>query len=473
VKRALLSIALSLCVATTTPAAGLVSLTLHPAKIPSPALKYPLLPDQRQLTNDDAAPLYREAVAAGERSQLLFKPELSQELLDTPLAKLPRKRLAEQLKAGNEMFALLDKAACCERCDWGLLEPLRKEGFAALNRERYREVNSLWGLRLLLAIRVRLALAEGRIDDALKGLQTSLAMAQHAGQGHAQLYLDAGYALAEVRKQLDTYVEQPGAPNLYWSLAALPRPLIDPRNALYGQRTALHNVVPGLTNVLNDSQAGALPAEDLQKCSRYLEAVALEKPISTFADRKKFTELLMARHETAKQALIAAGRPRDKVEAMPHLQVALLHSLFEFDRQYDDILKWRNSPYWEIHAFTKNEEEAQQSQKRAPDAPVIQLGKQFPGSPEQLYRRQAQLERDLTLYRTIEAVRHYAATHDGKLPPTLAAIKDVPLPLDPMTGKEFTYQLDGDTATLSAEAPANETPSSGNSATYELRIGKR
>src|SRR5271170_3574605 len=122
VKRILFSLALSVCVPTATTAETPVSLTLHPAKIPSPALKYPLMPDQRRLTNDDAAPLYRAAIKAAQRSQVLQPKELYTKWLNTPLAQLPRQRVAEQLKSADEVFALLDKAACCERCDWGLLE---------------------------------------------------------------------------------------------------------------------------------------------------------------------------------------------------------------------------------------------------------------------------------------------------------------------------------------------------------------
>lgn len=471
-KRTLLSITLSLSVISALSAASPVSLTLPPAKIPSPALKYPLLPDQRRLTNDDAAPLYREALKAAQRSQVLQPDELYTKWLNTPLAQLPRQRVAEQLKSANEVFALLDKAACCERCDWGLLELLHKKGFAAIDIERIQEVESLERFGLLLAVRVRLHLAEGRFDEAVKGLQTALALAKHVGEGHSVIYLNAGYALAEVRKQLDLYVEQPGAPNLYWSLATLPRPLIDLRNAMHGQRIGIYNLTPGLADVLADPRAGTMAAEQLQKLEGFLVATSRDKPRTNFLQRKAFVDSLMAKHEMAKQALIAAGRPRAKVEAMPHVQVALLHSLLEFDRQYDDLLKWRNSSYWEIAAFTKEQEEARRAKKRAPEAPVVPLGDKFLGSPERLFRRQAQLERDLALWQTIEALRDYAATHDGQLPPNLTAIKEVPIPLDPVTGKEFAYQLNGDTATLRALAPANETPNSGNSVMYELRIRK-
>ena len=52
----------------------------------------------------------------------------------------------------------------------------------------------------------------------------------------------------------------------------------------------------------------------------------------------------------------------------------------------------------------------------------------------------ARVERRLGLLRHVEALRLYAAEHDGKLPARLADIK-VPLPVDPFTGKAFLYGL--------------------------------
>ena len=42
-------------------------------------------------------------------------------------------------------------------------------------------------------------------------------------------------------------------------------------------------------------------------------------------------------------------------------------------------------------------------------------------------------ERELDSLQCIEAIRLYVAAHEGKLPPTLEAITDVPVPLDPAT----------------------------------------
>jgi hypothetical protein len=60
------------------------------------------------------------------------------------------------------------------------------------------------------------------------------------------------------------------------------------------------------------------------------------------------------------------------------------------------------------------------------------------------------LERRIAALRIIEALRLYAAGHDGQLPDKLADITEVPVPNDPGTGMPFEYERDKDTATLIA-----------------------
>ena len=51
------------------------------------------------------------------------------------------------------------------------------------------------------------------------------------------------------------------------------------------------------------------------------------------------------------------------------------------------------------------------------------------------------------LLKIIEAVRYYAAVHDGKLPESLGAIKEIPVATDDlMTGKPLGYKVQGRTA---------------------------
>ena len=53
--------------------------------------------------------------------------------------------------------------------------------------------------------------------------------------------------------------------------------------------------------------------------------------------------------------------------------------------------------------------------------------------------------------RIFEALRIYAAAHDGHLPQQLADIHEVPIPLNPYNDKPFDYSRDGDRAFLTQE----------------------
>ncbi len=68
----------------------------------------------------------------------------------------------------------------------------------------------------------------------------------------------------------------------------------------------------------------------------------------------------------------------------------------------------------------------------------------------------------------MEAVRLYAAAHDGKLPASLDDVKDVPIPDDPVTGQPFGYRRVGDRAFLSSTPFPGQPADNANTPTYEL-----
>jgi hypothetical protein len=65
---------------------------------------------------------------------------------------------------------------------------------------------------------------------------------------------------------------------------------------------------------------------------------------------------------------------------------------------------------------------------------------------------QGRIAQRIALLRHVEAVRMYAALHNGALPAKLSEIS-VPLPDDPFTGKPFRYELVGATAHLRGTPP--------------------
>jgi hypothetical protein len=69
---------------------------------------------------------------------------------------------------------------------------------------------------------------------------------------------------------------------------------------------------------------------------------------------------------------------------------------------------------------------------------------------QKVFLARGRVERRLEGIRCLEAVRLYAAAHDGKLPRTLADITEVPIPVDPLTHKPFEYQTHAGKASLAS-----------------------
>jgi len=63
------------------------------------------------------------------------------------------------------------------------------------------------------------------------------------------------------------------------------------------------------------------------------------------------------------------------------------------------------------------------------------------------------MDTNLNALQCVEAIRHYAATHDGRLPETLADMSDIKLPIDLMNERAFGYQRTATGAVLQADVP--------------------
>jgi hypothetical protein len=75
-------------------------------------------------------------------------------------------------------------------------------------------------------------------------------------------------------------------------------------------------------------------------------------------------------------------------------------------------------------------------------------------------------DRIIALLRIFEALRLKAASHEGKLPDSLAGITEVPIPNDPVTGKAFEYERSSDHAML-RYVPG---PNAGEPLEYEISV---
>ena len=441
-----------------------IKLTLNPAAAPSPALKYELLPDLKDETPGNAALEYYRAFSP-EWWGNIRQPQTWEKMenaLHVPLKDLPRKDL-DWLESSH-MLRQVDLASRREYCDWGMAERLRKEGFSLL----LPDVQSLRQIATLLAVRARLEIAEGQYEKALDTLQTGFALARHAGNGVILIQDLVGIAIArQMLDRLEELVQQPGAPNLYWALTDLPRPFVDLRQALQGEKEGLYASVPEL----RDLDTARLTPEQQQKLVQALggglDALLGYGPKPNWGNRLAGIVLTIRAYPEAKQALIAEGRKPEEIEALPALQVVLLHSLHQYQRLQDDVFKWANLPYWEAHPhLEQTDRQVRTARARLEAMPFLEA---LPAI-QKVVAASDRLERRVAALRCVEAIRLDAAAHDGKLPETLGAITEVPVPIDPTTGQAFHYRVTGDRATLSAPAPPGEQANPSNTLTYELTL---
>jgi hypothetical protein len=179
---------------------------------------------------------------------------------------------------------------------------------------------------------------------------------------------------------------------------------------------------------------------------------------SSLAARVKDSE----RVRVARGRLVEAGRAESLVWKFPPLQVVLLDEKHDYEVRRDEGVKLLGLAPWQIDALVGGMEP-----RNGGDCLLADL---LPHIVRDR-RAQARLEQRLALLRHVEALRMYAAGHDGKLPERLAD-SPVPLPDDPFTGKPFDYTVEAGTAHLRGAAPRGEEENPAFRIHYEVTVRK-
>ena len=218
-------------------------LTVSANPPPTPALRFALLPELRDQVPGNAAPHYRKA--ADVFSQIVKGNAGLFNVIDQwerlPIAQLPRADVRVVMGLLKEPLALLDRATHSEFCDWELTQRLREQGFAAL----LPEIQQLRLTSQIYTLKARLELADDRPDLALGTLRNSFTMAKNVGEAPPLICHLVGIALASrTNGVLEKVLAHPKTPNLYWSLASLPHPLIDGRKSLESEHLSVYGTFP-------------------------------------------------------------------------------------------------------------------------------------------------------------------------------------------------------------------------------------
>jgi hypothetical protein len=431
----------------------LISLSVAPAAAPKPALKYMLLPELKEINPGN--PIHNYLKVALEEYHFLFdKVEFDrrEKLLTMPLKALPTTELRDY---GHSALARLDKAARLDNPDWQILLKLKSDGLGTL----LPDVQQMRSLARALNVRLRSEIAISNFAAAIKSAQTMFAMARHMDE-HPTLIGDlVGIAIAgQAIDSINEMLEQPGCPNLYWALTNLPDPLVGCKQGRAGERLVI-------SMVFNDLKADRpMTSAELKKYIDPLDALfdggeeaKSGKLIRAFLDaRAKDPAKVAAAHGR----LIESGIPEKLVKAFPVDQTLLLDEKRECDVRFDDATKIMVFPAWQFEALLESAKPYHE--------PALFADALLPGQYN-VRRIQARLEQRFALLRAVEALRMYAAEHNGTFPAKLSDCP-VPLPDDPFTGKPFGYEPSGKTAHLRGTPPKAEAKNASYRLHYELTL---
>jgi hypothetical protein len=431
-----------------------VKLTLHPSRVTRQSKRLRLLPDLIDQEPGNAATLYLLAAS--------LKPDKFADRLEKP-EQLP----LDQCKKNPDADALL--ADCADTLRYVLMAVHRQEarwdtGIRDLGFEaRLPYLHDLYDFTNLLQLQAKVQTARGDLPGALRTAQDILCMARQFAEDGWMIngLMAASVIQGTVDITLTTWIASNGSDNLYWALTRLPHPFIERRAIAQTEQATLYYSIPELRSAID----GRLTPEQwtgvLRQVIRFASYIKQPwKPATESEVDTRAAKLIQSALAPSRAYLLSAGFNQEQINAMPPVQAAGIYLFHQYRVTSDEQWKTWELPYPQAAVLARQaSEELRRQQDDGVDNPFLRLFfDDVALTPAKIVWL---TDRRIGTLRTIEALRDYAAGHDGRPPERLDQIVDLPVPIDPFTLKPFEYRADGQTAVLEALAPVGMNPSRG------------
>lgn len=450
-----------------------MEITLSPKAESSPALRYRFIPDGFDLLEENSAVYYLKAMGFLEQSsvlELLMKERAQTRKIveetgkdyyslppyvwqDQTPSELPLDKVKEYLSLLR--FQTRELAEAAKRKFFSMERNIRSVDQPSMTL--LPEIQVMRELARNQRLRCRVAIAEGRVDDAFAILGQQFALARHVDQDGFIVSSFVGAAIAGIAWEDALHLTQhPDCPNLYWAVASLPTPLITMENAMDYERQFFFEELKVMREVDETPRDESYWKSFIEKFER--QAVILE----SFKDDGTVDKPKM--DQAAIEAMIVASYPASKlylvketgidskiVDSFPKAQTVFLAMKRLHEVLRDKSFKWRYVPYANAVAsaeFQNLEKEMASMASKLGKAGEIAVS--LLPSATNLFQAKRRIIDKLVLLQTVESIRDHASAHQGKLPSTLADLR-LPIPQDSLLGKSMQYELQEDQAFLSIQ----------------------
>lgn len=366
--------------------------------------------------------------------------------------------LTKRLQMFEQVYKELERFAECEDQNWDLrLRDLQYQeffGFLLPEVQEYRELARLLRFRALEQL--------GRKDfaGAIATIRCGYRLAAFVRQGETLIQQFVGIAVEGIMQGcVEEAIRTPGCPNLYFALATVPQERRSMLRALEFEMSSIERALPIFRNPAEQTWDEETWKRQWTETAEQLNKMAEITGSQGGSGLGSGLKLLLAAElasdaRGARKRLVEAGFAAEKVAAMGAHQILAIDASRQIQMVGQDLLAACMQPFPAASQAVSNVLE------RYGKEPNSNLGKVLnnlllPAVNAALaaeMRVQAMQRRLLTM----EAVRHFAATHGGRLPKDLAELTDLPPHVDPHTGKLIGYEVksgpNGDYAEFSVQA---------------------
>lgn len=433
-------------------------LALHPQAHPDPLLRYRLWPAPELRRHQNPAPMVTRAVILSLQVPANARKQFSQnygDWADLPLDELPREEIHKVLDRYASALSELRRLENLVRLEYNL--QLDQLSAPEMIQTLLPELQEMRQLARLLSLRARVAVAEGRWNDAVDDCRVGFRLAEIAG--HSTEFLVGrlvGFAISRMMfLVIEEAIQQPGCPNLYWALASLPEDrLFETRDSIEFESVMLSRIFSA-AGPLPDRAIGESAARDgirrlIHEANLTLRSGGDQEATSTLS------ELLAGMYvvtlaEPSRDLLAETEQWGERARQLSASEAVLRASNLKFQRVRDRWVAWSMLPPELWDDYEPERQAAFGFDEARTDLLVSLVSSLSPAvNAARVAGRRTFQHRNMLL--TLEAIRMHAAD-EGGLPMTIEKLRPVPAWTDAIANKPFGYHRTSATTATLTRAP--------------------
>lgn len=307
------------------------------------------------------------------------------------------------------------------------------------------EIQETRNVARLLRVEISVLIAEQKYEEAIDRLQLGFRLASSFRSSTFLISQLVGIAIATIMQDAAMeLVSSPDAPNIYWALATLPRPLIPIDSSARAEMEQIKRFMMVEIPVNVRLTPGQWNEKAIDMVMR-LQTLDGDADLSRLKVTIGVAAYLTVTALPAKNGLVKAGFNEKKVKQMSPAEAVLRWIDYEGSRIVDDRQKWMMLPRSIRGQYLdRGKQQAQGAGNRnfmslGPQT-IIDLLLPAVAATQNAERR---LQVILDLLQTTEAIRAYVAVNDA-FPKSLEKLEPLPALLNPRTGEPFGYALKKD-----------------------------